>query len=255
MTICLLVMPLKVIAERCVSDDSDCIFGVFPHTGVKQISDSYGAISEDIGLELGVETRLTSSGSLELFREDLIKGRFDIALIGPGLFVTASRQQKYIPLARLINGLKFSVIVRDDSDIFQPLQLRNKTVGIVVKNSATAIVTRSLIQNAGINIHKDQKFKVFRTIHACAFALASEIIDACGVAEPVLATVQEQVKVKFRKIMESETFASSVYVAHPDVSAEKQKLLQNYLLNRGRMVIAVDDDFQSYRDLLKDIQP
>jgi len=236
-------------AERCVGEEN-CVLGVFPHTGSHQLAQTYGAIAEDFKLVLDTDLRLKSSRSLKSFGEELEKHQYDIAMVGPGQLLTHALPAGYRPVVQVDRSIRFYLIGLRASGITSPQQWQNRTFGLLAPNSATSIMGLQMLRNNGLHNGENLTLKEFRTAHACAFALASHLVDGCSVASPIYAVIQQQVHTDFKVIQESVPVPSAVMVVHPDLHAEQVESLKAYLLDRGGYKPFDAKEYQLFVDIL-----
>lgn len=238
-------------AKHCLPDSEECVFSVFPHTGFRQLLYTYKNITEDLSVELDTRVRLTSSRSMTDFSEKVKKGAFDIALIGPGQYIVYGRPGGYIPVASRDNQISFSLVVRRDSAIKNYQDLVGKRLGMMVEHTTTWFTASYLLAQQGVE-QNQMTVTEYGSQQACAYALASQLVDACFMAETILNIFKERnLQIKLKTLPPKLKTINAVYVLHPDLPLEQQALIKDYFLGRSGYSEAKDSDFDIFREEMK----
>jgi len=252
--VAILLFPIIVTAsERCSEESISCRIGIFPHVGAQQIRNTFGAVAEDISLELDINTKLNSAENLDKFKSNVREGQYDIALIGPGTYSSFYDKIPYIPLVRPRQKVVFNLIVTDSSNIDSIEDLNGKRFGRLNSNSGTWLTSYTMLAKANV-YNKISEYIEYGSSHACIYGMVANIVDACTVPSPFIDIIKGQIPTKFKTIASSNPLPSSVYVVHKDVSKENQELLQSYFLQREDFTKASKQDYQVIRKML-DVVP
>ncbi len=247
----LLLPTLSTADERCATEQDDCTFAVFPYSHVRQMSSTYTEVANDFSLVMDKDVRLIGSRSTHQFVDNFKRGIYDIALTSNVSQILFGEEQGYLPIARRKLLISYRIITRQDSDIHKLQDLRDKTLGLSELTFSASTVALYLLHMAGIDRSYGIKLRHLSTQPTCAYALISGLIDACGVASPVLSLIMDENPGKFRSIARSKLFTNAHFVVHRDVPKDKRQQLTEYLINRPGYIPSSDADLASYRYILK----
>lgn len=241
----------QVIAyDNCSEESKRCSFAVFPHSNFQQLLITYKSVLEDLSLVLDSRVKLVSSRGMSDFSYKLDMKSYDIALIGPGQYISHGRPAGYIPIVSRNGVLKMQLFVKEDSDIYSYEQLKGKVMGLMNPNTTTWYTTNILLQENEIQ-KKDIKFVGFDSQQACAHAIAINRVDACVFAVSNFDIIKEQnIATKFRAIGNALSIQNPVYAVHPDMPVDLIDDLRSYLLSREGYVEVKDKDFEEFRHLI-----
>ena len=220
-------------AARCADDTAVCLFGLFPHSGSRQAGSTFSTLAEDLGFELDAPVRLVSSSSMAKYRQRLREGWFDIAVVGPGVFVAPGVSDKYVPVAMMARTLNIVIAVDDEGPIKQPSDLAGNTVGTLLRGSGTWLMQRLIIRKAGLDMERQLTLREFRTAKNCVLALSSGQVAACDISEPILQVVEGAVPITIRRLGPRESIPGPVYLVHREMVPAQRELVANYLADRG----------------------
>lgn len=235
-------------ATPCSEASTRCTFAVFPHTNIRQLEETYTAIAEDFSILLDINVRFLTASSMQRFADHVEALDYDIALIGPGQYVTSAAPAGYIPIAKVAKPLTYELVVNNKSPIKSIADIKGKRLGTMAQYTGTYFGTTILLQEADLN-PGDYTDRPFRSQGSCAQALAAGIVDVCSFASPIFSLIKLQLPNKFRSIAISKENPGSVYITHPEMSPETRRILQEHLLESSGIIVAEDQDFDPYRQL------
>jgi ABC-type phosphate/phosphonate transport system substrate-binding protein len=208
---------------------------------------TYESVLDDLNFHLAVPVKLSSTNSLSRYRQQLIAGRYDIAVVGPGLFVAPGVTQEYVPLVMAKRGVRFVIVVDEHGPISKLEDLVGASVGSLTRGSASWLVTRELLLEATPDLNMSMRVRVFRTAADCILALGSGLMEACGMAEPILQTVKQLVSIKLRALVRSEPIPGAVYLAHSEMKSVQRDTIRAYLLDRGGFLRYNPTDYRALK--------
>ncbi|HHI76930.1 MAG TPA: hypothetical protein ENJ94_07135 [Gammaproteobacteria bacterium] len=253
LVLCLL-LATDAAARRC-TPAADCLLAVFPHTGIDQLQVTYAGLAEDLSLVLDSPVRLVSSSTMERFRQQIAQRRWDLTLVGPGQFVRVAEPAGYLPLATTERLITFRITTLERTHIRRLPQLRGHRLGVMGPGTGSWLIAMELLQAAGLDPHRDVRVQIYASERACVHALLARLVDACSLASPVFAVLREQCPADYFLLAESPPRAGAVYVVHPDVPAQRRRLIRDYLLDRAGMRAVAPADWEPYRALARRFDP
>ena len=217
---------------RCVDDTKVCLLGVFPHSGSKQVASTFSTFAEDLSFELDVPVRLVSSSSMDKYRQRLSEGWFDIAVVGPGVFVAPGVADKYVPLVMVDRTLDIVVAVDAEGPIKKVSDLAGNVVGTLLRGSGTWLTQRSIMRQSGLDLKRQVTFREFRSAKDCVLALSFGQVVACGISEPILQAVEQAVPMTIRRLSQRQRIPAPVYLVHHQTGPRQRELVADYLMDR-----------------------
>ena len=239
MSLCLLFAATLLSASasaiqtaRCVDDTKVCLLGVFPHSGSKQVGSTFATFAEDLSFELDVPVRLVSSSSMAKYHQRLSEGWFDIAIVGPGVFVAPGAADEYVPLVMVDRTLNIVVAVDAEGPIKKISDLAGNLVGTLLRGSGTWLAQRLIMRRAGLDLKRQLTFREFRTAKDCVLALSYGQVVACGISEPILQAVEGTVPMTIRRLNQRQSVPAPVYLVHHQIGLAQRKLVADYLMDR-----------------------
>jgi len=225
-------------------------FGVFPHMSPLRIERKYAPVALAFGTLLKKPVKLSTATKMDKFRDRVMKGTFDIALIPPLDIVPIVDEGGYIPLARR-KSTPASIVVTEDSSIKKVADLQGKTLGLP-DGTPVNIILQLTLNDRGFVGGNAIDFKLFNNVQACLHKLLLKSVDACGSASgTAIKMFQNKMNIKFREIMQTEAFPHMLFVAHPRLSsAERHTLTQLILgqdiIEKGQNTIQAPGKYADY---------
>ncbi len=247
---CLFGWAQFVQAGRC-DPGTECLFAVFPHAGAQQLQDTYASIAEDLSLALDTRVRLVSSSSMGRYQNQLLAGRWDIALTGPGQYIYFAQPAGYLPLATTERLITYRIVTLQRTHIRTLEQLRQRRLGTMWPHTGTRSMTMALLEQARIDPRRDLHTRAFASQRACIHALLIGLVDACGLATPIFRLLEQEKPGNYLTLAESSPHAGGVYLAHPELSPDKRQALTDYLLGRPGMRRARPGYWDHYRKIAR----
>lgn len=247
----LLVAP-AASASGCSDGSGPCILGVFPHTSTRQVESTYSTIAEELSLVLDRDTQLSTSTTIPRFLEGLRSKRYDVAFAGLGHYIMVAEPAGYTPLARRKQDLRYFIIGLRNRGIVTLSDLKGRRLGMMPPENGTTIATVMLLRKAGIDLTSDLDTEAYGSQQACVHALLTDLVDACGVAEPVVGVFERRLNIEFQVIAMSPPLSNVSYIASPNLSDEQREALRDYFAEREGYVAATPSDYDTFRALLRE---
>ena len=204
-------------------------FGVFPHMSPMRIENKYASVALSFSELLKRPVKLGTAKGIDRFRERVLDGAFDIALIPPLGIVSIVDEGGFIPLARR-KSKPASIVVTEDSIIKQAADLQGKTLGLP-EGTPVNIFLQLTLNDKGFVGDKSISFKLFNNVQACLHKLLLKTVDACGSGSGAAINMfQHKMDIKLREIMRTNAFPHMLFVAHPRLSSTERELLTQAIL-------------------------
>lgn len=224
-------------------------FGVFPHMPLKKLHEVYSVMLEDLEDEIHNPVQLMSRPYYALYREELLKGLYDVAFIQPMDMIDAVKEQGYIPVARRSNDLHAILVVLKGSSYQKIDDVKNKVIASAPSEAAVTELMLHSFENKGFHVLDEFTIAYSKNHFACLQKLLDNQASACITAERALEYFNREVKNDaFKVIYRSESIPHAMIVVHPRVPKMVRDKIQERLLHwkekkKGREFIATDNLF------------
>lgn len=243
-------------------------FGVYPYESARALYNLYAPLARRIEEKTGRRVELVSAPDQQAFIGKAGHGDYDLALVSPVCFFKI-QSAGYQVIARGEPPFHGAVIVRGDSGITGPGQLRGKKIAAIGKYSYGGyLFFRQELIALGISPDRDVAFTLLDKVDSVIFSVINKQNDA-GVIRldtlnrPAFAPVRDMVRI----ISRSAEIPQFPFVAKKDLgqdtvqairdvltaitpwNAEEKSILQS--LQIERIVAARDADYDAFRQVFK----
>lgn len=221
------------------------VLGVFPYLPPLHIGRKFGPLAAAFAELCAHPVSLKTKSTFPAFRQLLLDGHYDLALLHPFLYADVQPVQDYRPLGRLREDLAAVVVSRDERRFERFADLRGETLAVPPRLSAVAQLVQHELRREGLAGPDGVRLAFHRTKAACLHAVASDQAVACAL--PAFALDQLEL---FQPLALSPKFATPaipglLLVAHG-------RLGIGYVGALRRAVLAWGDD-PSSRQLLQSL--
>jgi len=154
--------------------------GVTYHVSPQEIRDKYKGLADLIGKELKRTVQVQPVDDYQRLRKGLDNEEYDLAFVHPAHHAMISERDKKYKLVALTKGFteyKAFFLVKKDSPLKKPADLRGKKIGTPDPDSITAVITRAELRDLGIDPAKIQ-IQTTRYQDAVPFMVENGFVDA-----------------------------------------------------------------------------
>lgn len=199
--------------------------GIMPFNSPLALLRAHQPLREHLQARLGVPVELQTSPDFPRYVEDVLAGRFDVIILAPHFAMIAYQDVGYRPLVHYRSLLEPLLVVRKESDIQRPGQVKGKTVAAASKLALVTIVGLQRFRQDGVLYPSMVKIDERVTHGAAIAAVALGEVDAALTVETTLRQVPEDVRAKIRSISLGTALPHLVTMAHPALgNARSEKL-------------------------------
>ncbi len=156
------------------------VLGIFPYLPALQIGRQFGPLATALAELCGRPVSLRTKSTFPPFRQLLLAGHYDVALLHPFLYADATEVQDYRPLGRLREDLAGIVVAPAARRVEGFADLRGRTVAVPPRLSAVAQLVQHELQREGLAGPDGVRLSFHRTKTACLHAVASDAAAACA---------------------------------------------------------------------------
>jgi phosphonate transport system substrate-binding protein len=204
--------------------------GVTYHVSPQETRDKYKGLAELIGKELKRTVRVQPVEDYARLQQSLDKSEFDLAFVHPAHHAMISERDKKYKLVALTSGFteyKAFFLIKKDSPLKIPADLRDKKIGTPDPDSITAVITRAQLRDIGINLAKIQ-FQSTRYQDAVPFMVENNFVDAGTVGSAAVAKAWREKG--GRILLESKPVPIKHFIASTKMSDSDIDKVRNVLL-------------------------
>ncbi len=257
---CALYLPITTLAK---SDNTELVFGVFPHMPLNKLYQVYSPIAANFGKNVGKRVILRSEPSFAAYEKALRAEEYDIALIQPFDYPDAHDKYHYYPLARRGVDLQTVIVVDKNSNYQNLADLKGKRLAAPAPSAAVTIMIKREMKKSGLDPDKYVHWSYAVSHFACLQRVLVKEADSCVTAIRALRHWQKvKLEEKFRVVHMAKSIPHALFVAHERVpEEERNKIKQNILnwpnskagqeiLSRGNIIPfkeALDEDYNVLR--------
>lgn len=243
-------------------------FGVYPYETARSIYSLYAPLAKRIEEKTGKKVELVSAPDQIIFTGKAREGAYDLALVSPNTFFKIQAAGYHV-IARGEPPFYGAVIVRNDSGISKPGQLRGKKIAAIGKYSYGGyLFFRQELAALGISPDRDVVFTLLDKVDSVILSVVNKQYDAGVIrADTLNRPTFDQVRDKVRIISRSPEIPQFPFVIKDSVDPDTVRLIREVLtaitpdqmedstilksLQIDRIVVAQDSDFETFRQVIK----
>lgn len=202
--------------------------GVVPQFEQRRLHAAWKPVLDNLEKRTGLQFDLNSTLTIDTFEQAVSRGEFDFLYLNPYLLVQVHGPQGYIPLVADKAPLRGILVVRRDSTIRTPADLKGKVVAFPSANAIGA----TLLPRADL----DQIFQVavtplFVKTHSSVYLhVVKDLVAAGGGVEKTLREQSAAIRSALRVIYATRAIPSHPVAAHPRVPKEVRDKVRGALL-------------------------
>ncbi len=156
---------------------------VLPNPSALNVFPLHVAIGEGYFAEEGLDVTVEAVNGSASVLQTLASGTGQIGQPGPGPVLAArSRGEDVVFLYNLYPKTGFGVVVREESDVQTPADLKGKTVGVGTADGAEVGFTRNILTDAGLTEGTDYEFLTVGDGGTAAAAFLNNEVEAYAAA-------------------------------------------------------------------------
>jgi phosphonate transport system substrate-binding protein len=145
------------------------------------IQQKYKPVADDLGKLLGQKVTIVSVPDYKAMADGLAGGRFDLAYVHPAhvaLKGLAVDGYKLVALTKGFTDYRAHFLVRADSPLHSPADLKAKKIGIPSPDSITAVLTRTTLRDSFKDANEPVTYVSTRYQDAIPFMVEHGLVDA-----------------------------------------------------------------------------
>jgi phosphonate transport system substrate-binding protein len=230
-------------AEQDVGGDAPLVLGIFPYLPPLHIGRKFGPLAAAFADLCAHPVSLKTKSTFPAFRQLLLDGHYDLALLHPYLYADVQPVQNYRPLGRLHEDLAAVIVAREAQRFERFADLRGQTLAVPPRLSAVAQLVQHELKREGLAGPDGVRLAFHRTKAACLHAVASDAAVACALPAFALDQLELFLPLALTPKFTTPAIPGLLLVAHG-------RLGNGYVGGLRRAVLAWGDD-PSSRQLLQ----
>ncbi|MDJ0701955.1 MAG: PhnD/SsuA/transferrin family substrate-binding protein [Leptolyngbyaceae cyanobacterium MO_188.B28] len=210
-------------------------------TDSEELERNYGAFRSALEEVLGTEVEFFPVKNYVEAAPAMIEGQLDIAWAGPSEYVVLKARAQAIPLVAIARPKFRSVlVVRADSDIRSPADLKGKTIEARLGSTSSHIGVMKILMNAGLD--PQQAFEVAMSGRHTLQGVKNGEVDARGFAQH-----------RYEKVLQEEGLSPSDYSIIAELPLPNDLLVVNPLLDPDQIATMQSRILQNQDPLIQAI--
>lgn len=189
--------------------------GIMPFNSPLALLRVHQPLREHLQARLGMPVDIVTSPDFPRYVDDVRNGRFDVVILAPHFAILAYQDKGFRPLLHYRNLLEPLLVVRRDSSIQQPADIRGKAVAVASKLALVTIVGLQRFRQDGIAYPREVRLEERGTHGAAIAAVAVGEVDAALTVDTTLRQVPGDIQAKLRTIPLGVSLPHLVTMANP----------------------------------------
>ncbi|MEI6557700.1 MAG: phosphate/phosphite/phosphonate ABC transporter substrate-binding protein [Rhodospirillaceae bacterium] len=222
-------------------DREDFSFAIVPQFESRKLAAVWTPIIQAVAAEAHLHLSLIPTLTVREFERGVAAGRYDFVYANPFHILRESGRQGYFPLVRDTAPLRGILVVRADSPVTGPAELKGKVLAVPSPNAvAASLLLRSDLEHL---FHLEMTLLDAKTHGGAFLAVAGHKADAGGGADNTLRELDPLVRGALRVIYTTREMPAHAVAAHPRVPEAVRERLRRALLTlaetpEGRTLLA-----------------
>jgi phosphonate transport system substrate-binding protein len=201
-----------------------------PFNSALALTKTHQPLRQHLQNTLGRPVDIFTSTDYFTFINEMLDGRFDIAIAGPH-FGSMAMDRGWVPLFRYKAILQPVFVVRPDSGINKLDDLRGKRIGLSSRLSISSIGGVKWLQDHGLQLDKDYHLFERSTHGAAVAAVAVGEFDAALTTYTPLKQIPEDVRAKVTILPLDISVPHLMTLAHPRLGKKEIQQIKQALLS------------------------
>ncbi len=224
---------LVATAAQARQEEAPLQVGLVPSLSARTLISAYQPLREFLAQALRQPVELYTAPDFTTFFHQTQRGDFDLVMTPAHFAWLAIQEAGYVPLVTYRNELGALLIVRHDSTITGPAQLKGKTIGVVDMLAIVTLRGTQWLREQGFKAGRDYTQVTVAPHNTAALAVARGDIDAAIIASGPYRLMPEDIRSQVRVLSELGVLPHAVYLARGDLPAARRHALTEALLAFG----------------------
>ncbi|MBU0632830.1 phosphate/phosphite/phosphonate ABC transporter substrate-binding protein [bacterium] len=242
-------------------------FGVVPQQSPLKLIEVWGPVAKYLEQATGEKVTLKVERSIPEFERILYNGGYDLAYMSPSAYTIANKKEGYTASARDAKNIVGILVVNKNSGIknIQMADGKRFLFPAPYAFAATLLTKYELLQNYGIDIDKQNKFRYVNSHDSVYKGVARGVGDVGGGIERTFKNLDDiKTKDSLLILYKTKTYPSHPFAFKPTVSKDIKKKFTDAFLNMPqgllkslsmtKMIKTDDAEYNIVRDVAKKLK-
>lgn len=225
------VSILPTFTSPAFAGQSPLIFGVFPNLTPKVLVETYRPLADFLQDRLHRRVEIYSALDLRTFAANTARGDYDLVLTAPHLAWLARQDAGYRPLLKYAEPVRGVLVVRADSPIQTPAQLRGKRVAIADPLAVVVMAMRAQLRAQGFASGSAIQIENAQSHNNAAMRVFSGGVEAAILGAQEYRRLPAEVQSGLRILAETPPLSSQMFLSHPRVREQEALAVRQMLLS------------------------
>ncbi|MBB5017074.1 phosphonate transport system substrate-binding protein [Chitinivorax tropicus] len=203
-----------------LSPAGELTLAVEPFLTPRSLVAAFQPLRDSLSEQINQPVVLVTAKNYEEYLNRLLRGEFDLAIVGPHSGLMVVERAGYIPLLRAAGGLKAVLLVRRDASIQTPRDLVGQTVSFPHAMTITAMLGQELLEQAGLEDVRDLTLRYNEFQNTAAMMLLRKEVAAALVSDLALLPMSDEIKQGVRVLASSKQVPPMVLLANKQLDVE-----------------------------------
>lgn len=224
------------------------ILGIVPNLSPRSMLAVYQPLRTQLETFLSRPVMLFTAPDFYSFYNRALEGEYDIALMPAHFARLAQTEGGLIPFAKFLPPQYGVVVVRRDSTLYAPRDLRGKRIALVDRTALVTLRGEDWLESQGVVIDMNAVPPAHFTYHNAAVeAVLNGRADAAIVSSGPFNTMPKDLRERARVLASLGDMPANVFVAHPRLSSEEVQELRGVLFDYARRTTKLKGFLERYR--------
>lgn len=215
------------------ADPPSLTFGVFPYLTARQAVTHYRPLADALEKQLHRRIVIYSARDFRTFIERTARGEYDILLTAPHLAWLARQDAGYQPLLKYAQPTHGLLVVRADSALRAPGDLRGRTLARANPLAVTALAVQAELAAYGLRHDIDYGVTNAGTHINAVMQVIQHRADAAALGLHPYLLLAPELRENLRVMLESPPVSSLMYLTHPRLRDAETQAIRKALLDFG----------------------
>ncbi len=204
--------------------------GIMPFNSALALIKTHQPLRLYLEEKLGEPVEIYTSADYYTFINELIEGKYDIAIAGPH-FARIAAERHWVPLVRYKIDLQPVFVVAKNSPINNAHELKNKRIGLSSRLSISSIGGVKWLEDQGLKLGKDFQISERTTHGAAVAAVVVGELDAALTTYTPLKQIPDDIQSKIKVLPLDVKVPHLMTLANRKLGSKKITAIKNALLS------------------------
>lgn len=224
------LFALSLFSSRAFAEQSPLIFGVFPNLTPKVLVETYRPLADFLQDRLQRRVEIYSAPDFRTFAANTARGDYDLLLTAPHLAWLARQDAGYRPLLKYAEPVHGVLVVRADSPIQSPAQLRGRLIAVADSLAVVVMAMQAQLRAVGLAPGSAIQMENAQSHNNAAMRVFSGGVEAAILGAQPYRRLPAEVQSGLRILAETPPLSSQMFLTHPRLREQEALAVRQMLL-------------------------